>query len=102
ITLGNGDQLEGFVLAIDEKGIQLQVDGADAATTLPLDRVALIRFANARQPRADHHAITLSDNTRLLASNLTIESDMLAMTGVLPGRPQLLQTIPLEQVRRID
>lgn len=103
VTLVNGDVLVGFILALNADGLELQIEGVDTTTKLPLDRLSLVRFANAKtQPPADQHIITLADGTRLYASALTIESDTLAVTGVLPGRPQLLQNLPLEKVRRID
>jgi len=103
VVLANGDVLEGFVAAVSMEAIWLQMEDGAEAQALPLERIAHVVFANAPQSRPrELHRVILADGSELWARDLAIESGQLAMRGALPGREDLLQNVPLAQVRQVD
>jgi hypothetical protein len=52
VRLANGDTQDGILANIEGSKLQLAVEGADAPTEIPLERVASIHFGGAAAPRS--------------------------------------------------
>lgn len=106
VRLRNGDELRGFVSAVETEGLRLEVQGVDQPVTLPLDRVAWLRLSNppADMPAsAGQQLVTFADGSRVLVSGLDLASDQVSFRPAVTndGRAEAV-VLPLDRVRRID
>lgn len=74
LRLANGDQLRGFVVSIDNRAVHIVPQGSKKPVALPIKRVRSIQLANNRKrPAKGFEMLTLTDGSRVLAKNLSID-----------------------------
>ena len=101
VRLINGDQIAGFVTAVDARDIEFQVDGQKEAVRLPLDRVIAIRMSNPKQPEKGRpHWVELTDGSRVAIESLQIGSDQLIMDSRLAFLSDT-NAVSMSQVARV-
>ncbi len=100
VEMSNGDVVTGFVVAVNEKDIEVQ-QGDVKPFTLPRDRIKAIRLANPVSRAAGQASMVwLRDGGRLLASEVSISADKLTMICPLAGKAAV--TIDLKHIARIE
>jgi len=80
VTFTNGDQMSGFIASLTDLGVRLRLPDQDLPIDLPLDRVALIEFANPRSsPEAGMHMIHFTDGSRVNYDAVVVDGAVLVL-----------------------
>jgi len=102
VRLSNGDIVRGFVLAVNDKGVNVQLPGQEQTVTLAYDAIAAMHLAN---PPADEsstgHLVWLSKSGRIRAAQIQIVDGKVVMKGISLS-PDATAAAPLSKVQRID
>ena len=99
VLLSNGDALEGFVSAIGQTTVDVQI-GSNKPIALPIERVRGLVLANPqRLPDKPRDVVMLRDGSRLAAGTVSIEQDRLNMMVSLAGdKPVAVDTKAVARV----
>jgi len=103
LVLSNGDTLSGYVVALLDEGVSLIPNGQADPVTIPYARIASLNLSNpSLTGTLTEHRLTLSDGTRLLASDIGIDGEGVSCYVTPPGLGGVSMTIPAEDLLKIE
>ncbi len=97
----NGDQIEGFVTAIEADGIELRAEGHREPIRLPLDRLAAVRLSNPSEPGSGSgYEIEFMDGSVVQARWVRLDSDRWFISpGLTTGTGS--EPVPIDRLKRV-
>ena len=102
VELVNGDRVTGYVIGVNDTGVELQLEEAGHMLEIALDQIHALRLANpvVRRP-SGWSMVGLSDGSRVLAESISITTDQMTIETSLVTEAGTV-TLPMPQIGRID
>ena len=103
IKLRNGEVVRGYLMDIVDQSFEFQLADQELTIKIAFDQVEAINLISSQVENKQYeYAVLLNDGSRVLASGISINDDLMTMTLCLTGQGTDEITIPVGAVKEIS